>query len=79
MFWGIDNSRLREALFPTIEEMLKNGRATVILALGALTEVTADRITYTAQTAHLFEQAQAVGVIASNENCEPREVARKYV
>lgn len=47
--------------FPTIEEMLENGRATVVLASGALTEVTAERITYSAQTAHLFEQAQAVG------------------
>ena len=29
--------------FPTIEEMLENGKATVVLATGALTEVTAER------------------------------------
>jgi hypothetical protein len=46
--------------FPTIEEMLENGRATVVLASGELAEVTAEQITYSAETAHLFEQAQAV-------------------
>jgi hypothetical protein len=29
--------------FPTIEEMLENGRATVVLASGELTKVTAER------------------------------------
>lgn len=52
--------------FPTIEEMLENGKATVVLASGELTEVTAERIVYSAETAHLFEQAQAVGMVAGN-------------
>lgn len=47
--------------FPTIEEMLEYGRAMVVLVSGAPAEATAERITYSAQTAHLFEQAQAVG------------------
>ena len=47
--------------FPTIEEMLENGKATVVLASGELTEVTAERIIYNAETENLFEQAQAVG------------------
>jgi hypothetical protein len=45
--------------FPTIEAMLENNRTTVVLASGAITEVTAKRISYSADTAHLFEQAQA--------------------
>ena len=57
--------------FPTIEEMLENGRATVVLASGDLAEVTAERITYSAETAHLFEQAQAVGMIAGNAALKP--------
>jgi hypothetical protein len=60
--------------FPTIEEMLQNGRATVVLASGELTEVTAERITYSAQTAHLFEQAQAVGMIAGNAALKPAAI-----
>jgi hypothetical protein len=57
--------------FPTIEEMLENGRATVVLASGELTEVTAERIIYSAETAHLFEQAQAVGMVAGNAALKP--------
>lgn len=49
--------------FPTIQEMLQNGRATVVLASGELTEVTAERIVYSAETAHLFERTQAIGMI----------------
>ena len=60
--------------FPTIEEMLQNGRATVVLASGDLTEVTAERITYSAETAHLFEQAQAVGMIAGNAALKPAAI-----
>jgi hypothetical protein len=36
--------------FPTIEEMLENGRATVVLASGELTEVAAERIIYRADS-----------------------------
>ncbi len=63
--------------YPTIGEMLENGRATVVLASGELTEVTAERITYSAQTPHLFEQAQAVGMAA---NCSRQliEVVSRY-
>ena len=46
-------------LFPTIHEMTRTGRATVVLASGALAEVTAERIVYSAETAHLFERAVA--------------------
>jgi hypothetical protein len=60
--------------FPTIEEMLENGKATVVLASGELTEVTAERITYSAQTAHLFEQAQAVGMVAGNTALKPAAI-----
>lgn len=52
--------------FPTIEEMLENVRATVVLAFGELTEVSAERILYSAETAHLFEKAQSVGMVAGN-------------
>jgi hypothetical protein len=52
--------------FPKIEEMLENGRATVVLASGELTEVTAERIIYSAQTAHLFGRARVVGMISGN-------------
>jgi hypothetical protein len=57
--------------FPTIEEMLENGRATVVLVSGELTEVTAERIAYSAETAHLFEQAFAVGAVAGNAALRP--------
>ncbi|WP_299868021.1 hypothetical protein [uncultured Hoeflea sp.] len=52
--------------FPPIEAMIAQGRATVVLASGELTEVTAERIVYSSETADMFEQAQAVGVTAGN-------------
>lgn len=64
--------------FPTIEEMLENGKATVILASGETAEVIAERITYNAQTAHLFEQAQAVGMIAGNAALKPAASGAVY-
>lgn len=57
--------------FPTIEEMLENGKATVVLASGELTEVTAERVVWSAETAHLFEQAQSVGMVAGNAALKP--------
>lgn len=44
--------------FPPIEKMIAQGRATVVLASGELTEVTAERIVYSAETAHMFERAR---------------------
>ena len=61
----------RFGTFPTIEEMLESGKATVVLASGALTEVTAERIACSAETAHLFEQAQSVGMVAGNAALKP--------
>lgn len=60
--------------FPTIEDMLENGKATVVLASGEETEVAAERIIYSAQTAHLFEPAQAVGMIAGNAALKPAAI-----
>lgn len=57
--------------FPTIQEMLENGRATVVLASGELTEVTAERIVYSDETAHLFVQAQGIGMIAGSTPLNP--------
>jgi len=44
--------------FPQIEAMLADGSATVILADGSEATVTAERIVYSAATAHLFEEAE---------------------
>ena len=60
--------------FPTIEEMVKEDRATVVLASGELAEVTADRILFSAETAHLFERATSVSVIAGNAALKPVEI-----
>lgn len=42
-----------------IDRMLEDDKATIVLASGALAEVTAERILYSAETAHLFERAVA--------------------
>ena len=60
--------------FPRIDEMVKAGRATVVLASGALTEVTAERILYSAETAHMFERATSVGMVAGNAALQPAEI-----
>jgi Ca2+-binding RTX toxin-like protein len=60
--------------FPPLEEMLQNGRATVVLASGELAEVAAESIVYSAHTAHLFEQAQAVGMVAGNAALKPQMI-----
>ena len=52
--------------FPTIEEMVKEGRATAVLASGEIAEVTAERITYSAETAHKFARARSVGRVAGS-------------
>ena len=41
--------------FPTIAELVKEGRTKVVLASREITEVTAERIRSSAETAHLFE------------------------
>lgn len=60
--------------FPTIAEMTRTGRATVVLASGELAEVTAERIVYSAETAHLFERAVAQGAVAGNAAAQPVEL-----
>lgn len=60
--------------FPTIAEMTRSGRATVVLASGELAEVTAERIDYSAETAHLFERAVAQGAVAGNAAAQPVEL-----
>lgn len=57
--------------FPPIEALIAQGRATVVLASGEFTEVTAERIVYSSETADMFEQAQAVGVTAGNAALKP--------
>lgn len=57
--------------FPPLEDMVTEGRATVVLASGELAEVSAERIVYSAETAHLFEQAHSYGMIAGNAALQP--------
>jgi uncharacterized protein (DUF697 family) len=44
--------------FSTIETMLENNQATLVSSSGELVNVSAERIFYSKETAHLFEQAQ---------------------
>jgi Ca2+-binding RTX toxin-like protein len=60
--------------FPTIAEMLRDGRATVVLASGELAEVTAERIVYSAETAHLFERAVAYAGTGDGTAAQPVEL-----
>jgi hypothetical protein len=53
--------------FPPIEQMIRDGRASVVLACGSVVEVAATRIAYSAATAHLFERASSVAISAGNE------------
>jgi hypothetical protein len=48
-------------LFPTIEEMTRTGSATVVLASGAVRQVTAERVPFCADVAPLFERAMGQG------------------
>lgn len=60
--------------FPPLSEMIKDGRATIVLASGELMEVTAERIVYSAETAHLFERATVSGMSAGGAALQPVEV-----
>jgi hypothetical protein len=61
----------RFGAFPTIQQMLQEGCATVVLASGALAEVMAERVVYSAETAHMFERAVAAGVSVGNVALQP--------
>nr|WP_319512889.1 DUF4214 domain-containing protein [uncultured Cohaesibacter sp.] len=52
--------------FPQLETMLRDGKTSVVLASGELVEVSAERIVYSAETAHLFEQAQSMTLALGN-------------
>jgi hypothetical protein len=45
--------------FTQLDRLVKNGKAEVISAAGEVIEATATRITYSPETAHLFEQASS--------------------
>ncbi|MGM4912785.1 hypothetical protein [Rhizobium sp. 768_B6_N1_8] len=60
--------------FPPIENMIKSGRATVVLASGALAEVAAERIVYSTEAAQMFEQAQILGISAGGAALQPVEL-----
>ena len=53
--------------FPTIEDMTRTGSATVVLASGALAQVTAERTPFCADVAPLFERAMGHGLGVGNE------------
>lgn len=60
--------------FSIIEEMIENGEATVILANGEEARVKAERLVYSAETAHMFEQAQSVVPVSGNLALQPESV-----
>ena len=60
--------------FPTVEEMIGGGTATIVLASGELAAATAERIVYSDETAHLFERAAIVGMSAGGTALQPEEV-----
>lgn len=57
--------------FPPIHDMITSGRATVVLASGILTEVLAERIVYSSETASLFERGEVYGIVAGNAALAP--------
>ncbi|WP_245274090.1 hypothetical protein [Rhizobium leguminosarum] len=57
--------------FSPIEDMIRSGRATVVLAPGNLADVSVERIVYSAETAHMFEEAQALSVSANGTAMQP--------
>jgi Ca2+-binding RTX toxin-like protein len=57
--------------FPPIEQMIADGRATVVLASGEIAEVTAERITYSSENAHLFERARVQEMVVGNAALQP--------
>lgn len=52
--------------FTRLELMVHKGKAELVLASGAVIEAKAERITYSAETAHLFEQASSQARSAAN-------------
>ncbi|MFK3776577.1 M10 family metallopeptidase C-terminal domain-containing protein [Agrobacterium sp. NPDC089420] len=57
--------------FPPIEDMIENGKATVVLASGATVEVAAERIVYSLDTAHMFERAKTQLISVDNAALAP--------
>ncbi|WP_260696710.1 beta strand repeat-containing protein [Rhizobium laguerreae] len=60
--------------FPPIQDMINSYRANVVLASGVVTEIRAERIVYSAETAQLFEQAQILGISAGGVALQPIEL-----
>lgn len=60
----------RFGTFSTIEEMLQDNSTTLVLASGAFVEVSAERITYGHDNAHMFEKAQQQGVMLDSSTLE---------
>ena len=60
--------------FRTIDAMIQNGRATVVLASGELAEVSAERIVWSAETADMFERAHTAPVTLGNLALKPEPV-----
>jgi hypothetical protein len=52
--------------FTRLDLMMQNGKAEIVLASGEVVEANAEHITYSAETAHLFEQAGSSSQIAIN-------------
>ncbi len=60
--------------FPPIEQMIRDGRASVVLACGSVVEVAATRIAYSAATADQFECASRVAMSAGNTALAPQPI-----
>jgi hypothetical protein len=54
--------------FTRLDRLVKNGKAEVISVSGEVIEATATRITYSPETAHLFEQASSKLCFAANDS-----------
>ncbi|MES0884378.1 hypothetical protein [Roseibium sp. SCP14] len=52
--------------FSALEDMIENGRVTAALTSGEFAELNAEKILYSAATAHLFDRTCSRGVIACN-------------
>jgi hypothetical protein len=52
--------------FMRLDLMVQNGKAEIVLASGEIVEANAERIAYSAETAHLFEQANTATNPAAN-------------
>lgn len=60
--------------FRRIGNMIQNGRATVVLASGEVTEVEAERIVWSAETAHMFERAHTAPATFGNLALKPQPI-----